>query len=48
MELLLCRHHYRTCFEALPSFGVALYDHAGRLVAPGATPSVILHEAASR
>jgi hypothetical protein len=30
MELLLCRHHYRTCSDALSPFGVALYDDAGR------------------
>ena len=48
MELLLCRHHYRACVNALPSFGVALYDDAGRLIDPGAKQPVVVHEAVSR
>ena len=47
MELLLCQHHYRACSAALVSFGVALYDDAGRLIDPGAGQSVVLHQAVS-
>ena len=47
MELLFCHHHYRACSIALASFGVALYDDAGRLMDPSAREHVGLHQAVS-
>lgn len=47
MELLLCHHHYRAGSAALASFGVALYDDAGRLMDPGARQHVAVHQAVS-
>src|SRR4051812_12667508 len=47
-ELLLCRHHYRACLNALTAFDVAFYDVAGRPIASDAAKPMISHEGASR